>query len=139
MNLSQSQACLYCDRNWLRLRIGVVVMLISSAVAEYLRYCAIERQLSPHSLQACAVDLNDFHRFLGVDRSVESIIGADLGAYLRSVGAEEAFDLNCAWTLRLPTHILSSNGRLGTCCGSLPWVATRASATKAVAALTKAF
>ncbi|WGR75054.1 MULTISPECIES: tyrosine-type recombinase/integrase [unclassified Bradyrhizobium] len=57
-------------------------MLISSAVAEYLRYCAIERQLSPHSLQAYAVDLNDFRRFLGADRSVESIIGADLGAYL---------------------------------------------------------
>ncbi|MDA9430241.1 tyrosine-type recombinase/integrase [Bradyrhizobium sp. CCBAU 51627] len=57
-------------------------MLISSAVAEYLRYCAIERQLSPHSLQAYAVDLNDFHGFLGVDRSVGSVIGADLGAYL---------------------------------------------------------
>ncbi|UVO30185.1 tyrosine-type recombinase/integrase [Bradyrhizobium arachidis] len=57
-------------------------MLVSSAVAEYLRYCAVERQLSAHSLEAYAVDLNDFHRFLGLDRPLESVGSADLGAYL---------------------------------------------------------
>lgn len=57
-------------------------MLISSAVAEYLRYCAVERQLSAHSLEAYAVDLNDFQRFLGADRSVDSVASADFGAYL---------------------------------------------------------
>ncbi|WP_342709580.1 tyrosine-type recombinase/integrase [Bradyrhizobium sp. B124] len=57
-------------------------MLISSAVTDYLRYCTIERQLSTHSLEAYAADLNDFHRFLGADRSVSSIVSADLGAYL---------------------------------------------------------
>lgn len=60
-------------------------MLIGAAVAEYLRYCAVERQLSAHSVQAYAADLNDFRRFLKDDRSVGLITNLDLGAYLASL------------------------------------------------------
>ncbi|MFB9267640.1 tyrosine-type recombinase/integrase [Bradyrhizobium erythrophlei] len=57
-------------------------MLISSAVAEYLRYCAVERQLSTHSIQAYAADLNDFRQFLRDAQSLAAVTNSELGAYL---------------------------------------------------------
>ncbi|MCP3460432.1 tyrosine-type recombinase/integrase [Bradyrhizobium sp. CCGUVB23] len=71
-------------------------MLISTAVAEYLRYCAVERQLSAHSLEAYAIDLNDFHRFVGLDRSVESVASADLGAYLADLLEKRTLSISTA-------------------------------------------
>lgn len=57
-------------------------MGMSSAVAAYLRYCAVERQLSTHSVEAYAADLNDFYRFVGTAESARAVGGSDLGAYL---------------------------------------------------------
>ncbi|TWB89321.1 integrase/recombinase XerD [Bradyrhizobium macuxiense] len=71
-------------------------MLISTAVAEFLRYCAIDRQLSVHSIEAYATDLNDFHRFVGVGRSVESVSSADLGAFLSDLLERRCLSISTA-------------------------------------------
>jgi site-specific recombinase XerD len=57
-------------------------MLITSAVADFLRYCEIERQLSEHTLEAYDGDLTDFCRFVGAARSVDSITELTLTEYL---------------------------------------------------------
>src|SRR3954463_7086027 len=43
------------------------------AATDFLRYCAIERQLSQHTLQAYAGDLADFSRFMPAGASLASI------------------------------------------------------------------
>jgi len=45
-------------------------------------YCEIDRQLSPFSIEAYSVDLSDFHKFLGRDRSIASVSATDLNGYL---------------------------------------------------------
>ncbi|MEI9923056.1 MAG: site-specific integrase [Bradyrhizobium sp.] len=57
-------------------------MLLTDAVAEFLRYCKIERQLSEHTLQAYGGDLSDFCCFAGAAISVESITELTLTDYL---------------------------------------------------------
>src|SRR4051812_2294273 len=57
-------------------------MLLSPAVADFLRYCAIERQLSHHTLQAYAGDLADFSRFMPAQAELASISEIQLTAYL---------------------------------------------------------
>jgi site-specific recombinase XerD len=57
-------------------------MLIAGAVADFLRFCEIERQLSEHTLQAYEGDLDDFCRFLGPAISVDSITELTLTEYL---------------------------------------------------------
>jgi site-specific recombinase XerD len=57
-------------------------MLLAGAVADFLRYCEIERQLSEHTLQAYEGDLNDFCSFAGVAISVDSITESSLTNYL---------------------------------------------------------
>jgi site-specific recombinase XerD len=57
-------------------------MLLASAVEDFLRYCAIERQLSQHTLQAYAGDLGDFCCFLPAETSVSSITEVNLTEYL---------------------------------------------------------
>jgi site-specific recombinase XerD len=57
-------------------------MLLTGAVAEFLRYCKIERQLSEYTLQAYEGDLNDFCRFVGAGVSVDSITELTLTDYL---------------------------------------------------------
>jgi integrase/recombinase XerD len=39
-------------------------MQVRGAVEEFLRFCAIERQLSQHTLQAYTADLADFRKWL---------------------------------------------------------------------------
>jgi len=60
-------------------------MLITSAAADFLRYCEIERQLSEHTLQAYEGDLDDFCRFVGAAISVDSITELTLTAYLTNL------------------------------------------------------
>jgi site-specific recombinase XerD len=57
-------------------------MLLDAAVADFLRYCAVERQLSQHTLQAYAGDLDDFRRFMPVETSLASITETSLTEYL---------------------------------------------------------
>jgi site-specific recombinase XerD len=57
-------------------------MHLAPAVADFLRYCAIERQLSQHTLQAYAGDLDDFRRFMPPAASLDDITEAVLTAYL---------------------------------------------------------
>lgn len=52
------------------------------AVEEFLRFCAHERRLSPHTLQAYASDLADFGKWLAVDADVAEISTATLKEYL---------------------------------------------------------
>jgi integrase/recombinase XerD len=57
-------------------------MQLQEAAGEFLSYCAIERQLSQHTLQAYAADLADFRRWLLSDIPVTEISGATLKNYL---------------------------------------------------------
>jgi site-specific recombinase XerD len=57
-------------------------MFVAAAVADFLRYCAIERQLSHHTLQAYAGDLADFRRFMPAHASLDAITESTLTAYL---------------------------------------------------------
>jgi site-specific recombinase XerD len=57
-------------------------MLLDAAVTDFLRYCAVERQLTQHTLQAYAGDLGDFLRFMPADASLGSIAESNLTAYL---------------------------------------------------------
>jgi site-specific recombinase XerD len=57
-------------------------MLLATAVTDFLRQCAVERQLSHHTLQAYTGDLADFRRFMPHDVSLDAIIEAILTAYL---------------------------------------------------------
>src|SRR5947207_880061 len=57
-------------------------MLLSSAAADFLRYCAVERQLSQYTVQAYAADLADFRRSLPAGALAEEVNVATLQAYL---------------------------------------------------------
>ena len=57
-------------------------MLLDAAAADFLRYCSVERQLSPHTLQAYAGDLADFRRFMPASASLGSITEVSFTEYL---------------------------------------------------------
>src|SRR4051794_12312901 len=57
-------------------------MHLAPAVADFLRYCAVERQLSQHTLQAYAGDMGDFRRFMAPAASLDDITDAVLTGYL---------------------------------------------------------
>jgi integrase/recombinase XerD len=57
-------------------------MLLAPAAADFLHYCAVERQLSHHTLQAYAGDLTHFIRFMPADASLDAITEPTLTAYL---------------------------------------------------------
>jgi site-specific recombinase XerD len=57
-------------------------MLLSSAADDFLRYCAIERQLSQHTVQAYTADLDDFRRSLPAGALAEEVNVATLQTYL---------------------------------------------------------
>jgi integrase/recombinase XerD len=61
---------------------GELEMLLDPAAAAFLRYCAVERQLSQHTLQAYAGDLADFRRFMPENSSLGSITEVSLTQYL---------------------------------------------------------
>jgi integrase/recombinase XerD len=57
-------------------------MLLFAAVTDFLRHCAIERQLSQYTLQAYTGDLADFRRFMPPAASLDAITEATLTGYL---------------------------------------------------------
>jgi site-specific recombinase XerD len=103
-------------------------MQFCGAVEEFLRYCAIERQLSPHTLQAYTADLADLRKWLSADVLIVEISRETLKDYLadmvgrrnlsaatvrrrlaclraffrRLVEREQAADPFAAWKLKLP-------------------------------------
>lgn len=60
-------------------------MQTRAVIDEFLTFCAVERQLSPHSLQAYAADLQDFRRWLRPNTSWSDVSKDVLKAYLRNL------------------------------------------------------
>lgn len=60
-------------------------MLFSTAVDEFVRFCAIERQLSEHTVQAYACDLADLGKWLPVRTALTEITTETLKAYLEAI------------------------------------------------------
>jgi site-specific recombinase XerD len=60
-------------------------MLFNAAVDDFLRFCAIERQLSEHTLQAYACDLKDFAKWLPPRTPLSAITTETLKSYLESM------------------------------------------------------
>ncbi len=55
------------------------------SVCSFLRHCAIERQLSAHTVRAYANDLADFRKFLSPDTAPADISAATLTGYLEDI------------------------------------------------------
>ncbi|MBI3699670.1 MAG: tyrosine-type recombinase/integrase [Afipia sp.] len=103
-------------------------MLVTAAVVEFLRYCAVERQLSKHTIEAYRFDLGDFIGFIGAGTTADAVGSSDLDAYLadmlerralapttvrrrfaclkifwrKLVSAKLAPDIFATWSLQLP-------------------------------------
>jgi site-specific recombinase XerD len=60
-------------------------MQFGAAVVEFLRFCALERQLSGHSVQAYAADLRDFRKWLKADVAIGDVSLASLKEYLEDM------------------------------------------------------
>jgi integrase/recombinase XerD len=60
-------------------------MQFGVAVGEFLRFCALERQLSGHSVQAYAADLRDFRKWLKADVAIGDVSLASLKEYLEEM------------------------------------------------------
>jgi|HubBroStandDraft_3_1064219.scaffolds.fasta_scaffold07814_3 site-specific recombinase XerD len=60
-------------------------MQFGVAVVEFLRFCALERQLSGHSVQAYAADLRDFRKWLKADVAIGDVSLASLKEYLEDM------------------------------------------------------
>ncbi len=60
-------------------------MEIRVAIDDFLRFCAVERQLSQHTLQAYAADLVDFRRWLRSGTVLGDVSTETLKAYLREL------------------------------------------------------
>jgi integrase/recombinase XerD len=63
-------------------------MQLRAAIDEFLRFCANERQLSQHTLQAYSADLADFRRWLRRDPSVAEVVENTLKEYLADMIGE---------------------------------------------------
>ena len=57
-------------------------MLFSAAAKEFVRFCAVERQLSEHTVQAYGSDLTDFGKWLPSRAELSAITTETLKAYL---------------------------------------------------------
>jgi site-specific recombinase XerD len=55
------------------------------AVDEFIRFCAVERQLSSHTLQAYTCDLADFCKWLSIDASLADVSTGTLKDYLEDM------------------------------------------------------
>jgi integrase/recombinase XerD len=65
-------------------------MFLNDAVDEFLRFCAAERQLSPHTVQAYTADLSDFCRSLPAESTIDAITETTLREYLAGlIGARK--------------------------------------------------
>jgi site-specific recombinase XerD len=60
-------------------------MQFGVAVEEFLRFCALERQLSEHSVQAYAADLRDFRKWLKADVAIGDVTTDTVKAYLEDM------------------------------------------------------
>src|ERR1700683_3852254 len=60
-------------------------MQFGVAVVEFLRFCALERQLSGHSVQAYSADLRDFRKWLKADVAVGDVSLVLLKEYLEDM------------------------------------------------------
>jgi site-specific recombinase XerD len=60
-------------------------MQFGVAVVEFLRFCALERQLSGHSVQAYTADLRDFRKWLKADVAIGDVSLAVLKEYLEDM------------------------------------------------------
>jgi site-specific recombinase XerD len=60
-------------------------MQFGVAVGEFLRFCALERQLSGHSVQAYAADLRDFRKWLKADVDIGDVSLVSLKEYLEDM------------------------------------------------------
>src|SRR5580700_9425134 len=60
-------------------------MQFGLAVGEFLRFCALERQLSGHSVQAYSADLRDFRKWLARDVAIDEVTTDTLKAYLEDM------------------------------------------------------
>ena len=63
-------------------------MQLGAAIDKFLQYCANERQLSPHTLQAYAADLADFRKWLPADAAVADVVECHLKDYLADMISE---------------------------------------------------
>ncbi len=63
-------------------------MQFGVAVREFLRFCELERQLSAHTVQAYAVDLRDFRKWLKADVAIGDVSSAMLKNYLEDMVGE---------------------------------------------------
>lgn len=63
-------------------------MDIGAVIEDFLRYCAIERRLSDHTLQAYAGDLSDFRRWSIASTATSEISTETIKAYLSSMVVE---------------------------------------------------
>jgi integrase/recombinase XerD len=63
-------------------------MQFRSAIDDFLRFCAVERQLSENTLQAYACDLADFHAWLPIRTPASDVSTETLKAYLQSIVTE---------------------------------------------------
>ena len=67
-------------------------MQFRAAIDEFLRYCANERQLSQHTLQAYAADPADFHKWLPAGRrDLATIMPGIVFTFLVSIAGGEVF------------------------------------------------
>jgi site-specific recombinase XerD len=55
------------------------------AVDEFLRFCALERQLSEHTVHAYTADLNDFQRWVKLDPAASDVTTEMLKSYLQDM------------------------------------------------------
>jgi integrase/recombinase XerD len=55
------------------------------AVDEFIRFCAVERQLSSHTLQAYTCDLADFRKGLSIDAPLADVSTSTLKDYLEDM------------------------------------------------------
>jgi site-specific recombinase XerD len=60
-------------------------MLLTDAVDEFLRFCATERQLSSHTVQAYTADLSDFCRGVPAGSSIDWVTETTLREYLAAL------------------------------------------------------
>jgi len=63
-------------------------MEIRAAIGDFLQYCAVERRLSEHTLQAYACDLADFRTWLAASTLTPEVTTETLKAYLQTMVAE---------------------------------------------------
>jgi site-specific recombinase XerD len=63
-------------------------MQLRAAIDKFLQYCANERQLSQHTLQAYAADLTDFRKWLPADAAMADVVESHLKDYLADMISE---------------------------------------------------